>query len=100
MQEMTTQSAGILIAAKYNPMLNFNTHDPLANEYALGVLVSVKRARYRSFARPGDVLAIQVKLVEKVHETFEFTGLIKVNEKAVMENRFQLTNIPSSLLRG
>ena len=40
MQEMSTQSAGILIAARYNPMEVYNTHDPFFNEYALGVLVS------------------------------------------------------------
>ena len=38
MQEMSTQTAGILIAAKYNPMEEFNTHDPFFNEWALGVL--------------------------------------------------------------
>lgn len=100
MQEMTTQSAGILIAAKYNPMEQYNTHDPLFNEYALGVLVKVKRARYRGFARPGDVLNIEVDLVEKVGEAFEFTGQIKVNGKSITQNCFQLTNIPSSTLQG
>ena len=38
LQELTTQSAGILIAAEYNPMSDFNTEDPFHNEYALGVL--------------------------------------------------------------
>jgi len=37
LQEMTTQTAGILLAARFNPMEEFNTHDPFFNEYALGV---------------------------------------------------------------
>ncbi len=100
MQEMTTQSAGILIAAKYNPMKEYNTNDPFFNEYALGVLVKVKRARYRGFARPGDVLNIEVDLIEKVGEAFEFSGQIKVNGKSITQNCFQLTNIPSRTLQG
>ena len=31
MQEMTTQTAGILLAARFNPMEQFNTHDPFFN---------------------------------------------------------------------
>jgi 3-hydroxyacyl-[acyl-carrier-protein] dehydratase len=100
MQEMTTQSAGILIAARYNPMESFHTHDPFFNQYALGVLVKVKRARYRGFARPGDVLRIESSLVETVGDIFEFAGKIIVDGKTITDNRFQLTNIPSSVLRG
>ena len=46
LQEFTTQSAGILIAAKYNPMEQYDTQDPFHNEYALGVLVRVRRSRF------------------------------------------------------
>ena len=62
MQEMTTQTAGILIAARHNPMSEFNTHDPFFNEYALGVLVRLKGARFRGFARRGDTLHMHVEL--------------------------------------
>ncbi|TWU42103.1 3-hydroxyacyl-ACP dehydratase FabZ family protein [Novipirellula artificiosorum] len=100
MQEMTTQSAGILIAAEYNPMATFNTHDPHANEFALGVLVKVKQARYRGFARPGDQLTIEVKLVERTGEVFEFIGKVLSTDKTISKNRFQLTNLASTALRG
>lgn len=100
MQEMSTQSAGILIAAKYNPMESFDTHDPFFNEFALGVLVRVKHARYRGFARPGDELHITVQLKEIVVNVFEFTGQITRGESTIMRNQFQLTNIPSKTLRG
>ena len=100
MQEMSTQSAGILIAAKYNPMESFNTEDPFFNPYALGVLVRVKNARYRGFARPDDRLRIVVDLKEIVGSVFEFSAQITCGDKTIMRNTFQLTNIPSKTLQG
>ena len=100
LQEMTTQSAGILLAARFNPMKEFNTHDPFFNEYALGVLVRVKGARYRSFARPGDTLNVHVELIEQVAEVFEFKGRVLLNGKVIMNNCFQLANILSKTLQG
>ena len=100
MQELSTQSAGILIAARYNPMKEFNTHDPFFNEFALGVLVKVHGARYRGFARPGDPLDVQVSLSEKIGEVFDFVGKIFVDGKMIMRNEFQLTNIQSQVLQG
>lgn len=99
MQELTTQSAGILIAAKYNPMQQYNTEDPFFNEYALGVLVKVNGARYKGFARPGDELHVTVKLTERVGELFDFTGSIQHAGKTIMQNGFRLTNIPSKVLQ-
>ena len=98
MQELSTQSAGILIAAKYNPMSEFNTHDPKFNEYALGVLVKVKQARYKGFARPGDTLSMSVVLNEQVSNIFDFSATLNVGEKTIMRNQFTLMNIKSTLL--
>ena len=100
MQEMSTQSAGILIAARYNPMEVYNTHDPFFNEYALGVLVKIKSSRFRGFARPGDKLEAAITLDEKLDSVFDFSGKISANGKTIMQNRFQLTNIPSKTLQG
>lgn len=100
MQEMTTQSAGILIAAKYNPMETYNTHDPFFNEYALGVLVKVKQAKYRGFARPGDELQIKVNLNERINQMFDFSATVSVGDKTIMRNSFQLSNILSTTLQG
>lgn len=100
MQELTTQSAGILIAAKYNPMKNFNTEDPFFNEYALGVLVNVKNARFKSFARPGDKMIATVRLENHLDTLFDFASTITVDEKLVMRNEFRLTNIKSKVLQG
>lgn len=101
MQELTTQSAGILIAASYNPMASFDTHDPMHNEYALGVLVRVKDARYRGFVRPGDRLTATVTLKEIVSNLFEFAAQVQLDDgQTVTRNAFQLMNIPSQTLRG
>ncbi|MEL6108540.1 MAG: hypothetical protein AAFU85_21250 [Planctomycetota bacterium] len=100
MQEMSTQSAGILIAARYNPMESYNTHDPYFNEFALGVLVKVKQARFRGFARPGNELCTTVRLREIVANVFEFSATIDNQGQTIMKNAFQLTNIPSATLRG
>jgi len=101
MQEMSTQSAGILIAARYNPMESFDTHDPYHNEFALGVLVRVKDARYRGFVRPGDRVTVTVQLREIVSNMFEFAAKVQTHgDQTVMRNVFQLTNIPSATLRG
>ncbi len=100
MQELTTQSAGILIAAEYNPMQEFDTADPFFNEYALGVLVKVKQARYKGFARPGDTLRTTVRLNERVSDVFDFSATVSVDGKLVMRNGFQLMNIRSKVLQG
>lgn len=100
MQEMTTQSAGILIAARFNPMATYNTHDPFFNEFALGVLVKIKQARYRGFARPGEELTITIDLDERVGNMFDFAGKIEANGKVILRNEFQLTNMPSKVLQG
>ncbi|WP_149495961.1 3-hydroxyacyl-ACP dehydratase FabZ family protein [Roseiconus lacunae] len=100
MQEMTTQSAGILIAAEHNPMEHFDTSDPFANEMALGVLVRVNWAKYRGFARPGDRLRIRVELLDRVANRFDFRGTVSSGEATILKNGFQLANVPSQSLQG
>lgn len=100
LQEMTTQSAGILIAAEFNPMEEFDTHDPFFNEYALGVLMRVRGSRFRGFARPGDTLHAHIELADRLADVFEFKGRITLDGKTIMSNSFQLANILSKTLQG
>ena len=100
MQEFLTQSAGILIAANYNPMEDYRTSDPDFNRYALGVLVKVERARYRRFARPGDRMRAEVRLLESIGTLFEFSGRIRIEQNEIMSIRFTLANIESVDLNG
>lgn len=98
MQELSTQSAGILIAANFNPMAEFNTHDPHFNKYALGVLVRVKNAKFKGFAKPGDTLLTEVSLNENTANFFDFRATIRIEEKIIMQNSFRLANVDSELL--
>lgn len=98
MQELTTQSAGILIAANYNPMPEYDTSDPAFNRYALGVLVRVRQARYRGFARPGDLLRVHVRLTAVADPLFEFQARLTAGQRTLMTNSFQLANIDSRRL--
>ncbi|MGB7326683.1 MAG: hypothetical protein WBD31_17540 [Rubripirellula sp.] len=100
MQELSTQSAGVLIAANYNPMQHYDTHDPHFNKFALGVLVRVKGARFRGFAKPGETLQTQVKLVDHTANLFDFAAKILVDGKTIMKNSFQLATVESELLQG
>ena len=100
MQELTTQTAGALIAAEHNPMKDYDTSDPFHNKYALGVLVKVKHARYKGFARPGDLMIATVVLDENVSNIFDFSASVSIDDKTIMLNSFQLTNIKSSVLQG
>ena len=100
MQEMSTQSGGVLIAARYNPMSEYNTHDPQFNPFALGVLVRVHRAKYLGFARPGDVLRASVTLNDRVGSIFDFSSTLRVGDGVIMKNQFRLTNIPTEKLYG
>ena len=98
MGEITTQSAGILIAARYNPMSEYNTHDPSFNPYALGVLVRIKRAKFIGFARPGDTIFAKVRLNSIVGNLFDFSATLSVDNQIIMRNAFQLTNVESKVL--
>jgi 3-hydroxyacyl-[acyl-carrier-protein] dehydratase len=99
MQELSTQSAGILIAARFNPMRDYNTHDPFFNPIALGVLVRVDGAKFKGFAKPGDTLKAHIKLIDHTESVFDFRATLSVNGRKVMQNAFRLANVPSTLLQ-
>lgn len=103
MQEMTTQVAGILIAREHNPDPNYNTNKFDPESPALGVLVRIKDAKFKGFARPNDHLEITVNLIETITNFMEFKASIKKitsngNQEVIMKNNFILTNIPSRQL--
>lgn len=81
-------------------METYNTEDPFFNEYALGVLVKIKHARYKTFARLGDTLTVTVNLEEQLGTLFDFRASITVKDQKIMNNGFQLMNIESKTLQG
>jgi 3-hydroxyacyl-[acyl-carrier-protein] dehydratase len=98
MQEMTTQAAGLLIAEYYSPVPDYDSEKTLG--YALGVLRTVHHAKYKSFARPQDILQIKVELVQVVENAYRFKGHIEIDNNKIMFNEFTLVNISAEKLIG
>ncbi len=96
MQEITTQSAGILITKFYSPVEDYDSE--ATKGHALGVLKKVSYAKYKGFAKPNDLLDIQVTLIEKLDNLFEFKATILNDGKVIMKNSFQLMNISDEYL--
>lgn len=96
MQEMTTQSAGLLLTKFYSPVDDYDSYQTTG--HALGVLNKVKYANYKNFAKPKDTLDIHVTLIEKMSNVFEFKAYILKGESVVMKNSFQLMNISDEYL--
>ena len=98
MQEMTTQAAGLLIAEYYSPVADYDANK--TEGHALGVLRAIHHAKYKSFARPQDILHIQVELVQKIENSFRFKAFIEVEGVKIMANEFTLVNISDEKLKG
>lgn len=98
MQEMTTQAAGLLIAEHHSPVTDYDSEKNTG--VALGVLRSVQYAKFKSFARPGDLMEIKVSLLDKSENLFRFKGSIEVDGKKIMANEFTLVNVSDEKLRG
>jgi 3-hydroxyacyl-[acyl-carrier-protein] dehydratase len=96
MQEMTTQTAGLLIAEFYSPVSDYDSDK--TKGYALGVLRAIHKAKYKKFARPNDVMDIKVELLDKVDNLFRFKAEIEVAGDKIMNNEFSLVNISEDLL--
>jgi 3-hydroxyacyl-[acyl-carrier-protein] dehydratase len=98
MQEMTTQSAGLLITLFHSPVENYDSER--TKGYALGVLRAVHFAKFKKFARPGDILTVTVELIEKNNHSFRFKAKIECENEKIMSNEFTLINISEEQLQG
>lgn len=98
MQEMTTQTAGLLIAEYFSPVPDYDSET--TKGWALGVLRAVHHAKYKKFARPGDRLIIKIKLIDNFENSFRFKGQIEVEDEKIMSNEFTLINISEDKLIG
>jgi 3-hydroxyacyl-[acyl-carrier-protein] dehydratase len=98
MQEMTTQAAGLLISEFHAPVPDYDSET--TKGHALGVLRAVHYAKYRKFARPGDVLDVRAELLLNVDSSFRFKAWITVAGEKIMANEFTLVNVTEAQLRG
>lgn len=97
MQEMNTQAAGLLITLFHSPVENY--HSQKTKGHALGVLSKVNHAKYKGFAKPGDILDIKVQLYEKLQQRFYFKGHILNNDQKIMLIDFVLINTSDQSLQ-
>lgn len=98
LQEMTTQTAGLIIAEFYSPVADYDSEK--TKGHALGVLRAINYSKFKSFARDGDELSIKVKLVEKEANRFQFQASVYRGETKIMSNSFVLVNIDENVLKG
>lgn len=98
MQEMTTQAAGLLITEYYSPVPDYDSDK--TKGYALGVLRTIHHAKYKSFARPQDLLHVKVELLQHVENSFRFKACIEINDNKIMFNEFTLINISDEKLKS
>lgn len=98
LQEMTTQTAGLLIAEFYSPVPDYDSEK--TKGYALGVLRAVHYSKFKSFARNDDKLSVRVHLIEHENNQFHFKASIFRDESKIMSNSFTLINIEEQLLKG
>ncbi len=96
MQEMTTQSAGLLITLFHSPVEDYDSET--TKGYALGVLRAVHFSKFKKFARPDDILNISIELLEKSTHSFRFKGKIDIGGEKIMTNEFTLINISDNKL--
>ncbi len=95
-QEMCTQSAGLIIAEYYSPVEDYNSEE--TKGYALGVLRKVMNAKYTAITKPEKEIIIKTKLTHHVDNLFEFQSQVYQEEKLVAKLNYQLVNISDSHL--
>jgi 3-hydroxyacyl-[acyl-carrier-protein] dehydratase len=96
MQEMSTQTAGILLTKFYSPVPNYNSNT--TKGHALGVLKKINYAKYRNFAKPNQPIRIEVELINQQDNLFEFKATLYQNDQWIMKNSFHLVNIEDAPL--
>ncbi len=95
-QEMCTQSAGLLISEYYAPVDDYDSEK--TKGHALGVLRKVSNARYLGITKPEKEIIIKTKLMNQVDNLFEFQSRVFQEDKTVAKLEFQLVNISDSHL--
>ncbi len=95
-QEMCTQSAGILITKFYSPVENYCSKT--TKGYALGVLNRVDFAKFLSVLRPSKPANIEVELIEHCENKFKFKARVSQEGHLCAKFLFTLVNIDDSYL--
>lgn len=96
LQEIATQSAGILITKYYSPVENYDSE--LTQGHALGVLKKIEYAKFSGICFPSKPIIAEVNLIEQVSDLFLFDASIFQSGEVKAKLGFKLINIDDSHL--
>lgn len=91
LQELCTQSAGILITKFYSPVPDYDSS--ITKGWALGVLNKVELSKFFDFSNVDDDLIAKVELIDHHEQLFKFRASVFQNSKLKAKFRFNLVNI-------
>lgn len=95
-QELCTQSAGVLMTRFYSPVEDYNSEE--TKGLAIGVLNKVDFAKYYATAKPDQDVVAQVDLVDRVADLFKFRARVTQEERLVAKLRFNLVIASDAVL--
>lgn len=96
LQELCTQSAGILITKFYSPVSDY--HSELTKGHALGVLSRVRDAKYHKVVYPHHPIVAKVQLIDTFENFFDFKAKVYQRDELCAKLAFRLVNTPDSIL--
>ncbi|MFT5288786.1 MAG: 3-hydroxyacyl-[acyl-carrier-protein] dehydratase [Planctomycetota bacterium] len=96
LQELCTQSAGVLITKHHAPVANYDSET--TKGYALGVLSKVEHAKFLGIVKTDRDVVAEVRLVERLGSLFKFNA--KVFQDGILKAKlcFKLANVSDSHL--
>lgn len=59
----------------------------------LGVVTKIEQTKFKSMAKPGDILIIKTELLEKIENARYMKSRIEVNGKAIMQTKFTVASV-------
>jgi 3-hydroxyacyl-[acyl-carrier-protein] dehydratase len=97
LQEICTQSAGILITKYHSPVPNYDSEK--TKGWALGVLNKIEFAKFLSIVKPTSSISAKVKLIAKQDNLFKFRAKVYQDEQLKAKINFNLVNISDEVIR-
>lgn len=91
LQEICTQSAGILLTKYYSPVENYDSEK--TKGHAIGVLKKVDYAKFKSITKPDKPIRSEVTLIDNLGNMFQFKAKIFQDDKMKASFAFTLVNI-------
>ena len=96
LQELCTQSAGILMTHFFSPVRNYDSNS--TRGWAIGVLNKVESAKYLGFAHPDQTVECKVTLIDNLDRYYRFKAEVKQNDKIIAKLRFCLAIVSDDQL--